>query len=164
MATLDHIILKVNDLAASVKFYTEVLGFTAEGTEGPFTILRVGPDCQLQLAPWGTPGFEHYAFAVSTAEFEEIFGRIKVAGIAHGPTFDSVGANAKPGKGALSLPHLSPCQWRSVGCMDGLSFQQIFVPRRQTNRFPLVTRCGPHLLRKLRHTADLSKHLARRGN
>jgi catechol 2,3-dioxygenase-like lactoylglutathione lyase family enzyme len=100
MATLDHIILKVNDLAASVKFYTEVLGFTAEGTEGPFTILRVGPDCQLQLAPWGTPGFEHYAFAVSTAEFEEIFGRIKVAGIAHGPTFDSVGANAKPGKEA----------------------------------------------------------------
>ena len=98
MATLDHIILKVNDLAASVKFYTEVLGFTAEGTDGPFTVLRVGPDVQLQLAPWGTPGFEHYAFAVSKAEFEAIFSRIKVPGIAHGFTFDAVGANTEPGE------------------------------------------------------------------
>jgi len=98
VATLDHIILKVNDLATSVKFYTEVLGFTAEGTDGPFTVLRVGPDVQLQLAPWGTPGFEHYAFAVSKTEFEAIFSRIKAAGIAHGPTFDAAGANTGPGE------------------------------------------------------------------
>jgi catechol 2,3-dioxygenase-like lactoylglutathione lyase family enzyme len=98
VATLDHIILKVNDLAASVRFYTEVLGFAAEGTDGPFTILRVSPDFQLQLAPWGTPGFEHYAFAVSKAEFEAIFTRIKATGTAYGPTFDSVGANTRPGE------------------------------------------------------------------
>jgi catechol 2,3-dioxygenase-like lactoylglutathione lyase family enzyme len=97
MATLDHVILKVNDLAASVKFYTEVLGFTAEGTDGPFTVVRVGPDCQLQLAPWTTPGFEHYAFAVSRMEFDAIFARIKAAGIAYGPTFDSVGSNTHAG-------------------------------------------------------------------
>ncbi len=100
MATLDHIILKVNDLAASVAFYTEVLGFVLAGTDGPFTVIRVGPECQLQLAPWGTPGFEHYAFAVSSAEFEAIFARIKVAGIAHGPAFDSVGTNTTPGEEA----------------------------------------------------------------
>ena len=41
MATLDHIILKVNDLAASVAFYTEVLGFVLAGTDGPFTVIRV---------------------------------------------------------------------------------------------------------------------------
>ncbi|HTA66176.1 MAG TPA: VOC family protein [Xanthomonadaceae bacterium] len=98
MAALDHLILKVNDLATSVAFYTEVLGFTAEGTDGPFTVVRVGPDFQLQLAPWGTPGFEHYAFAVSKVQFEEIFARIKRAGIAFGPTFDSVGANTEPGE------------------------------------------------------------------
>jgi catechol 2,3-dioxygenase-like lactoylglutathione lyase family enzyme len=100
VATLDHVILKVNDLAASVAFYVEVLGFTAEGTEGPFTVLRVGPDSQLQLAAWGTPGFEHYAFAVSKAEFEAIVARVKAAGIDHGPTFDSVGINTKPGEEA----------------------------------------------------------------
>jgi len=98
MATLDHIIVKVNDLPSSVKFYTEVMGFIAEGMDGPFTVLRVSPEFQLQLAPWGTPGFEHYAFAVSKAEFEAIFGRIKATGIAHGPTFDSVGTNTQPGE------------------------------------------------------------------
>ena len=68
MAKLDHVILKVNDLAASVAFYTEILGFKNEGRDGPFTVIRAGPDCQLQLAPWGTPGMEHYAFAVSRDE------------------------------------------------------------------------------------------------
>lgn len=98
MATLDHLILKVNDLPASVAFYTGVLGFSAEGMDGPFAIIRIGPDCQFQLAPGGTPGFEHYAFAVSKNEFDDIFRRIKAAGIAFGPTFDSVGANTEPGE------------------------------------------------------------------
>ena len=98
MAALDHLILKVNDLASSLQFYCDVLGFTDEGSDGPFTIVRVGPDCQLQLAPWGTPGFEHYAFAVSRAEFDAIFARIKAAGIGYGPTFDSVGSNTGPGE------------------------------------------------------------------
>lgn len=100
MATLDHLILKVNDLAASVQFYADILGFATQGTDGPFTLVRAGPDCQLQLAPWGTPGFEHYAFAVSKAEFDGIFARIKAAGIAYGPTFDSVGTNIGPGEEA----------------------------------------------------------------
>jgi catechol 2,3-dioxygenase-like lactoylglutathione lyase family enzyme len=43
MASLDHIILKVNDLKARVSFYTEVMGFTLEGVDGPFTVLKVGP-------------------------------------------------------------------------------------------------------------------------
>jgi catechol 2,3-dioxygenase-like lactoylglutathione lyase family enzyme len=98
MATLDHIILKVNDLEASIAFYTAVMGFASEGRDGPFTLIRVGPGLQLQLAPWGTPGFEHYAFAVSPAEFEAIFARIRAAGIAYGPTFDSVGKNIGPGE------------------------------------------------------------------
>jgi catechol 2,3-dioxygenase-like lactoylglutathione lyase family enzyme len=100
MATLDHIIMKVNDLAASVAFYTGVLGFIAEGTDGPFTVLRVGPDFVIQMAPWGTPGLEHYAFAVSRADFGAILRRIRAANIDHGPTFDSVGANTGPGEEA----------------------------------------------------------------
>jgi catechol 2,3-dioxygenase-like lactoylglutathione lyase family enzyme len=100
MATLDHIILKVNDLAASVAFYTDVLGFATKGIDGPFTVLRAGPDLQIQLAPWGTQGFEHYAFAVSKSDFDGIFQRIKAAGVAYGPSFDSVGANSGPGEEA----------------------------------------------------------------
>jgi catechol 2,3-dioxygenase-like lactoylglutathione lyase family enzyme len=97
MACLDHLILKVNDLDASVAFYTQVLGFALEGRDGPFTVIRVGPDFQLQIAPCGTPGFEHYAFVVSRVEFEDIFGRIRSLGIAYGPAFDAVGANTGPG-------------------------------------------------------------------
>lgn len=97
MATLDHLILKVNDREASIAFYTTVLGFMAEGTDGPFTVLRISPNFQIQLAPWGTEGSEQYAFAVSGADFDKIFSRIKAAGIAYGPTFDSVGANTGHG-------------------------------------------------------------------
>jgi catechol 2,3-dioxygenase-like lactoylglutathione lyase family enzyme len=98
MKTLDHFILEVNDLAESVAFYTRIMGFEAEGTDGPFTLLRVSPDLQIQLAPWGTPGMRHYAFAVSKAEFERICEQVRAAGIAHGPTFDAVGRNAGPGR------------------------------------------------------------------
>ena len=98
MATIDHLILKVNDLASSIAFYVDVLGFSLEGIDGPFTVLRAGSDLQLQLAPWGTPGQEHYAFAVSEAEFQTIFDRIKAANIAFGPTFSSVGTNVGPGE------------------------------------------------------------------
>jgi catechol 2,3-dioxygenase-like lactoylglutathione lyase family enzyme len=93
MATLDHLILKVNDLDASVAFYTTILGFAMQGRDGPFTVVRAGAGCQLQLAPWGTPGFEHYAFAVSRAEFEAILARLREAGIAYGPSFAAVGQN-----------------------------------------------------------------------
>lgn len=94
MATLDHLILKVNDLDASVRFYVDLMGFTHGGRDGPFTVIKAGPGCQLQLAPWGTPGMEHYAFAVSAAEFDAIFQRIRAAGLGYGPTFDAVGSNA----------------------------------------------------------------------
>jgi hypothetical protein len=73
------------------------MGFSNEGSEGPFSVVRVADDFQIQLAPWGTPGFEHYAFAVSLEEFENIFQRIKTAEIEYGATFDSVGSNTGPG-------------------------------------------------------------------
>jgi catechol 2,3-dioxygenase-like lactoylglutathione lyase family enzyme len=97
MATLDHIILKVNELAPSVDFYTRIMGFANEGLDGPFTVIRVNEYFQIQLAPWGTSGFEHYAFAVSRSDFGFIVSRLRDAGIDYGPTFDSVGTNTGPG-------------------------------------------------------------------
>ena len=97
MASLDHIILKVNDLDASIEFYTQTMGFTNDGVDGPFTIIRTSEDFQMQIAAWGTPGFEHYAFSVTKTEFDEIFERVRQAGIDFAPTFDSVGKNTEPG-------------------------------------------------------------------
>jgi catechol 2,3-dioxygenase-like lactoylglutathione lyase family enzyme len=105
MATIDHIIVPVNDLEASVTFYTQVLGFALEGKDGPFTLIQVDDDFQLLLHPRHTDGFEHYAFAMSRAEFDSVFTRIKATGIAYGPSFDSVGSNAGMGeeRGARGL-------------------------------------------------------------
>jgi catechol 2,3-dioxygenase-like lactoylglutathione lyase family enzyme len=97
MATIDHLILNVNDIAASVDFYVNVLGFKLEGEDGPFTVIRVSDDFTLQVAPWGTRGNEHYAFAMSRADFEEAFARIKQQNLPYGDSFHNVGANAGPG-------------------------------------------------------------------
>ncbi|HYX30965.1 MAG TPA: VOC family protein [Pyrinomonadaceae bacterium] len=97
MATIDHIILNVNDIAASIDFYVNVLGFTLDGEDGPFTVIRVSDDFTLQVAPWGTKGNEHYAFAMSRPDFETTFARIKEKGIAYGDSFHNVGANAGAG-------------------------------------------------------------------
>ena len=53
MAAIDHLILNVNEVPASVDFYVNVLGFALEGEDGPFTVIRVSEDFTLQLAPMG---------------------------------------------------------------------------------------------------------------
>ena len=73
MATLDHVILKVNNLDESIAFYTNIMGFENAGQDGPFTVIRVNQEFQIQLAPWQTDGYEHYAFSVSRDEFDSIF-------------------------------------------------------------------------------------------
>lgn len=97
MATIDHLILNVNDIPASVDFYVNVLGFRLEGEDGPFTVIRVSEECTLQMAPWGTKGNEHYAFALSRADFDNAFARIREKGIPYGDSFHSVGKNVGPG-------------------------------------------------------------------
>ena len=96
-AQLDHLILTVNDRDKSIDFYTRVLGFAYEGEREPFSSIRVSPDLLLQLAPWGTKGGQHLAFALPRTEFDEVFGRIRAAGIDYGDSFQSVGNMRGPG-------------------------------------------------------------------
>jgi catechol 2,3-dioxygenase-like lactoylglutathione lyase family enzyme len=95
---LDHVILHVNDVERTVQFYADLLRWTHEGKSGPFTVVRVTPDFTIQLAPWGTQGGEHLAFAMSRAEFTEVFQRIRDAGVEFGDSFHSVGNMQGPGK------------------------------------------------------------------
>ena len=88
---LDHLILVVNDQAASIAFYTDILGLRREGDRPPFAVIRVTPDLVLQLAPWGTTGGQHLAFALAAAEFDDAFRRVRDAGIAYGDAFNAVG-------------------------------------------------------------------------
>jgi catechol 2,3-dioxygenase-like lactoylglutathione lyase family enzyme len=95
--TLDHTIVPVSDAEASVSFYAEVLGFEAEGQDGPFSVVRVSPDTLLLFAPWGTDGGQHYAFTLSAAEFDATFARIKAAAVPYGDSFHDVGNMRGPG-------------------------------------------------------------------
>ena len=97
MAAIDHLILNVNEVPASVDFYVNVLGFELAGEDGPFTVIRVNEGFTLQLAPCGTRGNEHLAFALSREAFDKAFARVKEKGIPYGDSFHSVGNNAGPG-------------------------------------------------------------------
>ena len=94
---LDHLILPVNDIDASVAWYASVLGLAADGTVGPFTVLRVTDECTIQLAPFGTDGGYHLAFAMEPGEFDATFGRIRASGIEFGDSFHAVGNMQGPG-------------------------------------------------------------------
>jgi catechol 2,3-dioxygenase-like lactoylglutathione lyase family enzyme len=97
MTTIDHLILNVNDIPKSVEFYVDILGFRLEGEDGPFTVIRVNDGFTLQLAPWGTGGNEHYAFAMPRDDFDKAFERIKDKDIPYGDSFHTVGSNVGPG-------------------------------------------------------------------
>ncbi len=97
---LDHLILKVNDVDESSRFYTEILGMANEGKSDPFAVCRVTSNFTIQLAPWGTKGGEHLAFAMSRTEFNEIFRKIREAGIDFGDSFHTVGNMKGPGNEA----------------------------------------------------------------
>jgi len=95
---LDHLILPVNDLDATLSFFTDILGFGCDGEDGPFTVVRVSPDLTLQLAPWGTTGGQHLAFAMPRGEFDAVFARVREAGVPYGDSFHAVGNMAGPGR------------------------------------------------------------------
>jgi len=97
MTTIDHLILNVNDIPSSVDFYVNILGFLNEGEDGPFTVLRVNETFTLLLAPWGTNGNEHLAFALSREKFDKAFALLQQKGIPYGDSFHSVGNNSGPG-------------------------------------------------------------------
>ncbi len=96
-AELDHLILPVNDAAESVAFFTSVLGFVDDGERPPFSVVRVSPTCTLQLAPWGTDGNVHLAFALPRAEFDAAFERVRNAGLPFGDSFHDAANGRGPG-------------------------------------------------------------------
>ena len=98
MPRLDHLILAVNDLKASIEFYAGILGLTHEGERPPFSVIRVTPSLVIQLAPWGTKGGQHLAFSMTRAEFGATFERIRRVGIVYGDSFHEVGNMRGPGE------------------------------------------------------------------
>jgi catechol 2,3-dioxygenase-like lactoylglutathione lyase family enzyme len=90
---LDHTIVPAKDKIVSAEFFAEIFGLTVK--PGHFAQVQVNESLTLDFAdapePWGGPGLDprtgqshHYAFHVSEAEFEAIFGRVKARGLPYG--------------------------------------------------------------------------------
>ena len=81
-AQLNHTIVRVRDKQESATFLAEMLGLDEPAPFGPFLVVQVANNVSLDFADdHGPVSPQHYAFLVSEAEFDEIFGRIRERGL-----------------------------------------------------------------------------------
>ena len=74
----NHTILYARDSRASASFLAEILGLPAPTHWGPFEMVTTANGANLDYMDTdGTVTPQHYAFLVSDAEFDEVFGRIQ---------------------------------------------------------------------------------------
>ncbi len=92
---LDHTIVPAKDKVASAEFFAEIFGLTVKPGQGRFAQVQINESLTFDFAdepePRGGPGSEprtgrwhHYAFHISDADFEAIFGRVKAKGLPYG--------------------------------------------------------------------------------
>src|ERR1041385_193281 len=81
---LNHTIIWARDSKASAAFLAEMLGLPAPSHWGPFEVVATAHGTNLDyLDRDGEIASQHYAFLVSEAEFDAIFGRIKDRGLSY---------------------------------------------------------------------------------
>jgi catechol 2,3-dioxygenase-like lactoylglutathione lyase family enzyme len=73
----NHTILSARDSKASAKFLTEILDLPAPKHWGPFEMVVTENGAYLDYMNTAEIAPQHYAFLVSEAEFDEIFGRVR---------------------------------------------------------------------------------------
>jgi catechol 2,3-dioxygenase-like lactoylglutathione lyase family enzyme len=81
---LNHTIVPAHDPHASAALLAEVLGCRAPTRYGPFHGVEVDNGVTLDfMRTEGDIAWQHYAFLVSEAEFDQIFERIRARGLAY---------------------------------------------------------------------------------
>ena len=79
---LNHTIVHSGDKRAAAKFFAELFGLPAAKTFGPFLDVEVANEVTLAFRETGEEiQVQHYAFLVTEAEFDQIFGRIQARGL-----------------------------------------------------------------------------------
>jgi catechol 2,3-dioxygenase-like lactoylglutathione lyase family enzyme len=79
---LNHTIVWCRDRAASAAFLADMLGLPAPKEWGPFHMVEVANDVSLDYHEIdGEIAAQHYAFLVSEAEYDDVFGRIQSRGL-----------------------------------------------------------------------------------
>ena len=84
--TLNHTIVPARDKDAAARQFAQIFGLTYEGRGEHFAPVKVNDTLTFLFDD--ETGFEshHYAFHLSDAEFDAIFGRVKAAGLVYGST------------------------------------------------------------------------------
>ncbi|GAA2242346.1 cysteine transferase [Streptomyces ruber] len=81
---LNHTIVYARDKEASARFLADILGLDVSPQYGPFVPVVIPNGVTLDYADTsGTITPQHYAFLVSEQDFDEIFGRIRAAGLTY---------------------------------------------------------------------------------
>jgi catechol 2,3-dioxygenase-like lactoylglutathione lyase family enzyme len=83
---LNHTIVHTHDKAKTADFLVEILGLPRPTRFGHFLVMQTANGVSLDLIDAGADYEiepQHYAFLVSEAEFDEIFGRIRERGLGH---------------------------------------------------------------------------------
>jgi catechol 2,3-dioxygenase-like lactoylglutathione lyase family enzyme len=81
---LNHTIVPTADKDASAAWFAEMMGLEYNGANGHFAPVRITDQLTLDFDDRREVIHHHYAFLVSDAEFDGIFGRVKEAGIPYG--------------------------------------------------------------------------------
>jgi catechol 2,3-dioxygenase-like lactoylglutathione lyase family enzyme len=81
---LDHTIVPARDKLASAKFFAEIFGLNVKPGEGYFAQVQVNDSLTFDFADEPEPQSHHYAFHISEAEFETVFGRVRAKGLPYG--------------------------------------------------------------------------------
>jgi len=81
---LNHVIVPARDKETAAKWFAEIFGLHYDGAKGHFAPVKVNDTLTLLFDAHASFETGHYAFHVSDAEFDAIFGRVKEKGSAFG--------------------------------------------------------------------------------
>lgn len=78
----NHTIVHARDSQASAAFLADILGLPAPARFGPFLVVELDNGVSLDFLDTDAKiTSQHYAFLISEAEFDRIFGRIRERGV-----------------------------------------------------------------------------------
>jgi catechol 2,3-dioxygenase-like lactoylglutathione lyase family enzyme len=81
---LDHTIVPARDKEKSARFFARIFGLSYNGPHSHFAPVRVNETLTLDFDEEREFERHHYAFRVSDAEYDAIFGRVKEDGVVYG--------------------------------------------------------------------------------
>ena len=94
---IDHVVLRVRDQPAMVRFYEQALGFRVERTLDRINLVQLRAGASLldlvpQTGPSSAPNMDHLCFRVAPFDRDAIVSRLAPFGISVGETVERYGA------------------------------------------------------------------------